>query len=381
MLLAARIAGLGGGDEVGPGAPVEDVVIDEAVKARVSAGERAHVGEAQACVGRLAVVEFRPERIAGHGEAAVPVAEHRKSYRAAGCRIDPGLDRGQLLEKGRAGPVLGALEATRFQVDAAQPDRPVPCGPQGDINPRAQLRVSYLQRGHIGMPLESEPLADGEADRLPDEELVGMATAAGPTHGAGPVLHDDAVARRIDDASRRRRILGFLEGDDISVEAVRDPPHRLIILGPARLAAGTILFGEEFEVPAGQPERPGGSGVPGRGGAVGARAWTRGAGGEGGKEKGKGEMRDWAEGHLPCGAGRVGDQSRALSIGREAGVMPGRRATADVRPIVIMKQVWHRASADPPTQPAFETARATVHDWVVPSGRRGFAAYRRTVRS
>src|SRR3546814_17144479 len=57
------------------------------------------------------------------------------------------------------------------------------------------------------------------------------------------------------DTGCRGYILCLLEGNDIGVEAVGDPPHGGIILGRARLASRAVLLGEEFDVPARDLER------------------------------------------------------------------------------------------------------------------------------
>jgi hypothetical protein len=96
-----------------------------------------------------------------------------------------------------------------------------------------------------------------EADGLADERLVGVVAAALAADRAGALLHDDRVSVEIEYPGRGLRVLRFLESDDVGVEPVGDRPHRLIVSGAPRLAAGAVLLGEEFEVPAGDPQAVG----------------------------------------------------------------------------------------------------------------------------
>jgi len=77
-----------------------------------------------------------------------------------------------------------------------------------------------------------------------------MLAAACTARRARPRLHDDRVARGVEDACGSRNALGFLERDHIGVEAADYAAHRGIISIIARVAAGAVSLGEEFQVPA-----------------------------------------------------------------------------------------------------------------------------------
>ncbi|WP_447763385.1 hypothetical protein [Sphingopyxis panaciterrae] len=105
------------------------------------------------------------------------------------------------------------------------------------------------------MAVERKPLAHGEADRLADDPLFGEFAAARAAGRSLSRLHDDREFPRIENARGCRFIFGLLEGDHVGVEAFGDPPHGRIIAVGARVAAGAIPLGEEFEVPTGELDR------------------------------------------------------------------------------------------------------------------------------
>lgn len=255
MLFARRIECLGEAAQIGGRALVEHDMVDEAVVARVACGRFAFVGQMEVGIGGLRIVDILPDGVAGKREAPVPVAQHHEPVGAARGRIDPSFKRRDLIEQHRAGLGFAPGEAARFEMDAEQADSRLALRPQRDVDARAELGIAEHQGRDVGMALEVDALADGEPDRLADDLRFGMLAAAGAARCARPLFHDDREARRIEDSARRGYILCLLEGDDIGVEAVGDPPHGGIILGRARLASHAILFGEEFDVPARNLER------------------------------------------------------------------------------------------------------------------------------
>jgi len=128
---------------------------------------------------------------------------------------------------------------------------------QNDVDARAPLGVAKHQCRDVGNSVEGKTFADRESYCPPDERLAGMTSPAAAAGGARVRLHHDVIALWIERLRGRRFALGFLEGDDIRVEAMRDAPHRLIVAGFAPFTAGAVRRGD-FEITACKPEwRPG----------------------------------------------------------------------------------------------------------------------------
>lgn len=149
-----------------------------------------------------------------------------------------------------------SCKTARLQVDRKQAQWPPAGWPNGNVNPRAQLRIAEHQAGHIGMAVESDGLPDCEADGLPDHALRLVLAAAGSVRRAGALFHYDCEARGIEHALCRRDILGLLKRNHVGIEAVCDLPHRGIVGVGARLTPVAVPLGEKFEIPRRQGERP-----------------------------------------------------------------------------------------------------------------------------